>query len=402
MKIVSVDCMVIDSGDPCKGRNTWNPVIVRINTDEGISGYGEVGVAYGKAYRSGFGIIQDFGEVILGEDPMKIEKIWEKLYRNTFWGLGGGTIISAGMSAVDIALWDIKGKALGVPVYELLGGKTNDRLRTYASQIQFGWGTQRVVPERDLMIRPEDYAAVTKKVMEEGYTAIKVDPIALSLQEPDGKGPWKKTGVLSDLQVCTAYERVAAIRETGGKDLDIIIELHSYTDTISAIQLGQRLEELNIYYYEEPAHPLNSKNMLEIHQKLNMPIASGERIYGRTGFRPFLEDRSLQVVQPDICLCGGLSEAKKICDMANAYDCAAQIHVCGSPISKAAALQIEAVLPNFLIHEHHGWALHPDCRKTCIYDYQPVNGYYEVPDRPGIGQELCPDTIERALKVTIK
>ncbi len=113
MKIVSVDCMVIDSGDPCKGRNTWNPVIIRINTDEGISGYGEVGVAYGKAYRSGFGIIQDFGEVILGEDPMKIEKIWEKLYRNTFWGLGGGTIISAGMSAVDIALWDIKGKEIG-------------------------------------------------------------------------------------------------------------------------------------------------------------------------------------------------------------------------------------------------------------------------------------------------
>ena len=150
MKIVSVDCMIIDSGNPCKGRNTWNPVIIRINTDEGISGFGEVGVAYGKGFRAGFGMIQDFAEVILGENPMNSEKIWEKIYRTTFWGLGGGTIVSAGMSAIDIALWDIKGKAFGVPVYKLLGGKTNDRLRVYASQIQFGWGADRVVPDRDL------------------------------------------------------------------------------------------------------------------------------------------------------------------------------------------------------------------------------------------------------------
>ena len=402
MKITSVDCMIIDSGNPCNGRNTWNPIIIRVNTDEGISGFGEVGVAYGRGYRAGFGIIQDFAEVIIGEDPMNIEKIWEKIYRTTFWGLGGGTIISAGMSAIDIALWDIKGKALGVPVYQLLGGKTNEKLRVYASQIQFGWGPDRVIPERALMIYPEDYAAATKKAMGEGYTCVKVDPLALSNREPDGKGPWKTRGVLSNLEISTAYNRVAAIREAGGPDLDIIIELHSYTDTISSVQLGKKLEPLGIFYYEEPVTPLNSKNMLEVHKALNIPIASGERIYGRTGFREFLEDRSLQVIQPDICLCGGLSEAKKICDMANAYDCAAQIHVCGSPISKAAALQIEAAIPNFLIHEHHTWALHPSCRETCMYDYQPVNGYYEVPDKPGIGQELRPEVIEKATKVTIK
>lgn len=402
MKIVSVDCMIIDSGNPCKGRNTWNPVIIRINTDEGISGFGEVGVAYGKGFRAGFGMIQDFAEVILGEDPMNSEKIWEKIYRTTFWGLGGGTIVSAGMSAIDIALWDIKGKAFGVPVYKLLGGKTNDRLRVYASQIQFGWGADRVVPDRDLMIRPEDYAAVTRKVMEEGYTCVKVDPIALSRQEPDGKGEWRTRGVLSERELSTAYDRVAAIREAGGPDMDIIIELHSYTDTTTSIQLGQRLEKLNIFYYEEPVHPMNPQNMLEVHKKLNIPIASGERIYGRTGFREFLEDRSLQIVQPDICLCGGITEAKKICDMANTYDCAAQIHVCGSPISKAAALQIEAVLPNFIIHEHHGWALHPDCRSTCLYDYQPVGGYYDIPERPGIGQELKPEVIKTAQMVTVK
>lgn len=402
MKITSVDAILVKCGNPCQGRNTWNPIIVRINTDEGICGYGEVGMAYGKGFRAGYGIIQDFAEVIIGENPMKIEKIWEKIYRSTFWGLGGGTVISAGMSAIDIALWDIKGKALGVPIYELLGGKTNDKLRAYASQLQFGWGTGQVVPGKNLMITPEDYAAATKAAMAEGYTAIKVDPIALSDAEPDGKGPWKTRGVLSDKSIRLAYDRIKAMREAGGPDMDIIIELHSYTDTISSVQIGQALEELKIYYFEEPAHPLNPKNMLEIHKSVNIPIASGERIYGRTGFREFLEDRSLQVVQPDVCLCGGITETKKICDMANAYDCAAQVHVCGSPISKAAALQVEAVIPNFLIHEHHKWALSPENREICVYDYQPVNGYYEVPDKPGLGQELTAETLKKAQIVTIK
>lgn len=402
MKIVSVDAMIVDAGNPTQGRNTWNPIVVRINTDEGVSGFGELGIAYGRGYRAGFGILQDFGEVIIGEDPMKIEKIWEKIYRSTFWGLGGGTVISAGMSAIDIALWDIKGKVLGVPIYELLGGKTNDKLRAYASQLQFGWGNDPTVEGRDQMILPEDYAAATKKAMDEGYTAIKVDPIAMSDQLPKGKGPWQTRGVLSNKQIKVAYDRIKAMREEGGPDLDIIIELHSYTDVISSIQVGQALEELDIYYFEEPCSPLNAKNMLEVHKNVNIPIASGERIYQRTGFVPFLEDQSIQVIQPDVCLTGGISETKKICEMGHAYDCAAQVHVCGGPIAKAAALQVEAVIPNFLIHEHHKWALDPKGRATCKYDYQPVNGYYEVPDKPGLGQELTEEAIKNATTVTVK
>ena len=173
-------------------------------------------MAYGKGFRAGFGMVQDFAEVILGEDPMRIEKIWDKIYRKTFWGLGGGTVVSAGMSAIDVALWDIKGKALGVPVYQLLGGKTNDKLRTYASQVQFGWGNDEVVPGKKLMITPEDYAAVTRAAMKDGYTAVKVDPLALSNREPDGRGPWKTTGILSEEAVELAYDRVAAMREAGG------------------------------------------------------------------------------------------------------------------------------------------------------------------------------------------
>jgi galactonate dehydratase len=397
MKITSIDVMQVPSGNAGSKRGAWSPVIVRVNTDEGISGFGEAGLAYGKGWRAGFGIVQDFAEAIIGENPMKIEKIWETLFRKTFWGMGGGTVINAGISAIDIALWDIKGKALGVPVYELLGGKTNEKLRVYASQLQFNWGEKI---DKQTLITPEEYAEVTRKAVADGYTCIKVDPIIFS-DRPDGKGDWKITGPLEKRVIRTVYDRVKAMREAGGDDLDIIIEMHSNTDTTAAVQIGQALEDLRIFYYEEPAHPLNPGNLLEIHNKVNIPIASGERIYTRWGYREFLENRSLQVIQPDLCLCGGITEAKKICDMANTYDCAVQIHVCGSPISKAAALQLEAVLPNFIIHEHHQRALNPESRATCLYDYQPVNGIYEIPDRPGIGQELTPETIRKCDTVTI-
>ena len=148
-------------------------------------------------------------------------------------------------------------------------------------------------------------------------------------------------------------------------------------------------------------HPLNPENFAELKKKTRNPIASGERIYTRQGFREFFEKRLLDVVQPDLCLCGGLSEAKKICDMAWLYDASVQIHVCGSPISKAAALQIEAAIPNFLIHEHHQRALNPTNRATCKYDYQPVNGVYQVPDLPGLGQEPTEECIAKANIVTV-
>lgn len=397
MKIVSVDVMQVPSGNAGSARGAWSPVIVRINTDEGISGYGEVGLAYGKGWRAGFGMVQDFAEVIIGEDPLNIEKIWDTIFRKTFWGMGGGTVINAGISGIDIALWDIKGKAFGLPVWQLLGGKTNDNLRVYASQLQFNWG-QKI--EKQMLIYPEEYAEVTRVAMADGYNAIKVDPLIYS-DQPDGKGDWKITGPLEKKVIKTVYDRVAAMREAGGDNLDIIIENHSNTDTIAAIQIGQALEELRIFYYEEPCHPLNAKSMLEVRNNVKIPIASGERIYTRFGYREFLENRSLHVIQPDLCLCGGLTEAKKICDMAYTYDCAVQIHVCGSPISKAAALQIEAVIPNFIIHEHHQRALNPESRATCVYDYQPVNGRYAIPDKPGIGQELTPEAIAESTIVTV-
>ena len=316
--------------------------------------------------------------------------------------MGGGTVINAGISAIDTALWDIKGKALNVPVNQLLGGKTNNKIRAYASQLQFDWAdTHRNLTD------PKDYAAATKKAMAQGYTAIKVDPIGVT---DDGKWAreasnpnWKMRGKLSHKMMSIAYDRTAAMREAGGPDLDIIIELHSYTDSITAVQLGKILEPLNIYYYEEPVHPLNVESMLEIHRALDIPIASGERIYTRWGFREFLEKRAIQVIQPDLNICGGITETKKICDMANIYDAAVQLHICGGPIGTAASLQVEAVIPNFLIHEVHEGALKKDMRDLCIYDYMPGDdGCYDVPDLPGIGQELTEKALAEATVYTIK
>lgn len=393
LKITSVDVFELNQ------LSFLRPICLRINTDEGISGFGEVGVAYGKTHYAGVGIARDFGEVILGRDPLAIEGIWEHIFRTTFWGMGGGTIVNGGMSGIDIALWDIKGKYMNQPVYQLLGGKTNTKLRAYASQIQFDWDKEHVN-----LVEPQQYATAARKAMAQGFTAIKVDPIGVTdagIWARDSSDPeWKMRGRLSDRMMKIAVDRVKAIRNVS-PDLDIIIELHSFTDTNTAIQLGKALEPLNIYYYEEPVHPLNAGAMKDIRDKIDIPIASGERIYTRWGYREFFEKRALQVIQPDICLAGGITETKKICDMANVYDAAVQIHVCGGPISTAAALHLETVIPNFIIHELHEGALKTDLRNTCKYDHMPENGYYTVPELPGIGQELTEQAMESACKYTV-
>lgn len=393
MKITSVDVIKVLTGEPSVKGSPWNPICVRINTDEGICGFGEAGLCYGNANHAAFAMCVDFGELIIGMDPMNIEKIWDRLHRHTFWGMGGGGVIFAGISAIDIALWDIKGKALNTPVYQLLGGKTNDRLRAYASQIQFDWGK-----ECHNLYKPEQYAEAARKAMADGYTCVKVDPIGFDLQGRWMGPGWSNYGLLEYDQLKVGVERVAAIREAGGPELDIIIELHSLTDKKTAIQLGRELEKYRCFYYEEPTQPLNPELYKEIAANVKIPMATGERSYSRWGFRKFFEDGTLGIIQPDLCNTGGISEGKKICDMAHTYDIGVQIHICGGPISTAAALQLEAVIPNFVIHEHHEAAMLDANINTCKYDYQPENGYFSIPERPGIGQELTDETIEYSKK----
>lgn len=399
MKITSVD-IIKTFKTPSKAAETavggvpWHPVCVRINTDEGISGYGEIGVAYGNAQEAGFGMGVDFAKCIIGMDPMDNEAIWNKLHRMTFWGMGNGGVIMAGISGIDIALWDIKGKVFNAPVYKLLGGKTNHKLRAYASQIQFDWGKVS-----HSLSKPEEYAEAARKAMADGFDAVKVDPIGFD-KEGRWMG-WTSRGILQQEQLDMAVSRVRAIREAG-PNLDIIIELHALTDANTAVQLGRELAPLKCFYYEEPTQPMNADLFKELNAKVAIPLATGERVYTRWGFRPFYENRTIGVIQPDLCNTGGITEGKKICDMAHVYDIGVQIHACGGPISTAAALQLEAVIPNFVIHELHASALIDDNIALCKYNYEAKGGYFEVPERPGIGQELTEDAIRNSDVITVK
>jgi galactonate dehydratase len=365
------------------------PIVCKINTDEGIYGFGEAGVAIAVGPTGAFGMVKDLAELIINMDPTNTEDIWDRMQKKTFWGQGGGIIFSAGMSAIDTALWDIKGKSLNVPLYKLLGGKTRDTLRCYASQLQFGWG-EKWTP----FAKPQEYAECALKAVAEGYDCIKIDPAIFDTEYRMG-GDFTK--MLSQGQMRTCHERLAAVRDAVGPNVDIIVEMHCGTDTTTAIQLGRAIEDIGIFYYEEPVMPLNPNMMKEVKDHVNFPVASGERIYTRWGYRPFLEMRALDVIQPDFGNCGGISEGKKICDMAHVYDIAVQAHVCGTPISKAVALHVETAIPNFIIHEHHVNALNPFYRALGKHDYQPVKGRYTVPELPGIGQELPEEAMKRAI-----
>jgi galactonate dehydratase len=357
--------------------------VVRVNTDEGLSGLGEVGLAYGTGYEAGAGMAKNLAESqIIGADPMKSEKTWEAMFRGTFWALGGGPVVYGAMSAFDIAFWDIKGKALKQPVYQLLGGKTNEKLRAYASQMQYGWGS--LLP-RIAAITPAEYAEQTRRALAEGFDAVKVDPLAI---DENGKRGWDNLKIIPPARLKLIYNRVKAMREAAGPDVAIILETHSLLSGTTAIQVGRALYDLDMMYYEETNAPLNPEVMKKVAENCLIPLATGERVYTRWGYRPFIEEQILSVIQPDLCLVGGLTEGKKIADFAHLYDIMLQAHTCGSPITTVAALHLETVVPNFIIHEHNWQAIKDYNTRLCLQDYQPVKGYYTVPEGPGLGLDL--------------
>jgi L-alanine-DL-glutamate epimerase-like enolase superfamily enzyme len=391
MKIQQVEIFDIH----CPEREVWNPVFVRIYTDDGITGIGEAGLAYDWGHSAAASMIQEIAEAkLIGWDPFCTEALWDQMLRESFWGLGGGPVIYAAMSAIDTALWDIKGKALGLPVYQLLGGKTRDKLRCYASQLQFDWDIQV-----NKLTRHDDYARAAEKALAEGYDAVKVDPI---VYDADGTGHFDRTKLLTQSQLKLFRARLQAIRDAVGDEVDIIFECHSLPGASTAIQLGEMVEDLGCWYYEEPVNYLNSKLHDKVAKRVKVPIAGGERLYNRWGVRPYLEDQSLDVLQPDIGLCGGFTEAKKVCDYADIYDVRIQAHVCGGPVATAASLHLETAIPNFLIHEHHTYAIKPWNRELCIQDPQPQNGFIEAPDTPGIGIELNDEVVYRSPHKLVK
>jgi galactonate dehydratase len=358
-----------------------HPVLVEITTDQGLIGVGEAAVAYGIGGTAAAGMVKDFVDgLLLGRDAFRIEELWTEMYDHSFWAKGGGPIVFAGISAIEQALWDIKGKALGVPVYELLGGKVRERVRVYAN----GWSHRCVTPD--------DYAKAAERTVRDGYTALKCYPLATPNDHGGIKHVSRRTvdRAFADL----AFDKVKAIRQAVGSDVDIMVDLSGGLTTDESIRFCRRLEALDLLFVEEPVDPFDVGALKKVSEHIDIPIALGERIYTRYGFRPILESRAADILQPDIGNTGGIMETKKIAAMAEVYNMRIQPHICASPVSTAAALQLDACVSNIIIQELYPYR---SAEHFQIVDHAPeldlVKGELPISTSPGLGVSLIQERV---------
>jgi len=359
MKITNIRTVVVNA----EMRN-W--VFCRVETDQpGLFGWGEGSLEW--KTRAIVGAIEDLAPMVIGEDPGRIEHIYQKLYRQSFWRLG--IIGMSGISAIEQALWDIKGKILGVPVYELLGGQVRDKVRMYT---HLGGGDMRSVYETFEVGPLIDLAL---KVIGNGYTAVKV--VFVPYSEPlEGVSKVKRFAKLME-----------KLREAVGDTVDVMIDFHGRTYPAMAIRYIQAVQEFSPYFCEEPVPPENVEALLEVRQSVSVPIATGERLVGRHQFRPIFEQRACHVIQPDLCHCGGIMEAKKIAAMAEVYQMGVAPHNPLGPVANAVALHFALSTPNFLIQEDMltdvpwRWDVVRSSLKT-------ENGYWLPTQAPGLGIEI--------------
>jgi galactonate dehydratase len=356
-----------------------HPIVVELETDAGISGLGEAAIAYGVGETATAGMIKDLADaIVLGQDPFRIEAVWSEMYDHTFWAKRGGPIVFAGISAIEQALWDIKAKALDVPVYELLGGKCRDRVRVYAN----GWSFRAQTPD--------EFARAAERVLRDGYTALKLYPLANPISDnPHGMIRHVSQRSIDRAAVELAVARVRAVREAIGPSVDLMLDMSGELTTDAIIALGRRLEEFDILFFEEPVDPFDLEGMRAVADAVRMPIAAGERLYTRYDFRRLLELRAAHILQPDVGTAGGLFEVKKIAAMAEAFNLRVAPHLCAGPICTAATLQLAATLTNLLIQELYPYRV-PE--HYAIVDRAPElevkDGYLAIPDRPGFGVQL--------------
>ena len=300
-----------------------NFVFVKIETDEGISGVGEGTLEYKE--HALLGAIEDIKRVLIGQDPGQINRITSELYRDSYWRLG--PVLQSAISAVDMALWDIKGKLLGVPVYELLGGKVRESIRMYANVWFSGART------------PEDFAAAAKKAVSLGVTALKWDPFGKAYLYMDRP------------ELHRSLEIVEAVRGAVGRDVDLLIECHGRFDIATGIRIANELKQFDPYFIEEPTPPDCFDAIAEVRRKSPVPVAGGERLYGPMQLRTYLEKGCVDYVQPDLSHCGGISNMIKMAAMAENYYVALAPHNPSGPVANAAALQLAACMSGFRILE---------------------------------------------------
>ena len=307
---------------------------------------------------------------LAGRDPLDSEVIWTALYQDP--QARGGRLATTALSGIDIALWDLKGKILGQPVYRLLGGAHRKRIRVYAN----GWYTNPGTPEQN--------AEEAKRVVAMGYTAMKFDPFGQ-----------QNYYTISPGEAQTAEDRVAAVREAVGPNVDILVEAHAKFNVATAIQLGRRLERYRPLFYEEPTSPENIGELAEVRRRVNIPIATGERLYTKFPFAQILEQRAADVLQPDVMNAGGITELKKIAAMAEAYHVTMAPHNVCSPVGTMAELHLGASLTNFLIQEYHAEFYTPHYFTVTDGFPRQKDGYVEITDAPGLGLTLNEDEIAR-------
>lgn len=328
-------------------------LFLKVHTNAGIVGLGEP-VVEGRA-RTVAEAVQEIEPYLVGKDPRRVAHHWQAIYRHAFYR--GGPILTSALSGIDMALWDIKGKALGVPVYELLGGPTRERVRVYAHARS---------------------PAAIQALLAKGFTAFKT-------------GPAKRRAmryVETPAAVRYAADKFAELREAAGDDADIAIDFHGAVSPATAKLLIKALEPYQPMFVEEPCQAQNHDVMAEIARGTHLPIATGERVFTKWGFREVLEKRAATILQPDLCHAGGITEARLIAGMAEAYYAAIAPHNPLGPISLAAGVQLAASIPNFLCQEQvslgEGYLKRP---------FQVRDGYLTLPTGPGLGIELDEDFV---------
>jgi galactonate dehydratase len=354
------------------GMHLW----VKIETDAGITGIGEC--VHGG--HQAIAIIQQFAPQLVGRDPFAIDAIFEEFRRaRVFDGGFAGALITA-LTGIEIALWDVKGKALNTPVVELLGGKFRDKIRVYADC--------QVAPGMNF----DEIKKVVDDVLERGFTALKID---LDIGAYGYRGS-EVAHFEKDKFNYTAgqweHERMVKLAEmvvtAAGPNIDVACDVHTRLDVPSAIRLARDLEQFHLMWLEEPVPAENVDAMREVKRTTTVPICSGENLYLRHGFRELLEKQAVDIIMPDIPKCGGLSECRKIANMAELYYIPFAPHNVASPIGTMASAHVCASVPNFLVLEFH-W-LHRDYWTTIIQEKEDIikDGFITLTDRPGIGVEL--------------
>ncbi len=347
---------------------------IEVTTDEGITGWGEITTTTPMANRAVAGIINRLNDLLVGDDATQIERIWNKIFRAfTYMGSrGAATHVTSG---IDIALWDIRGKMLGLPIYELLGGKVRDDVLLYTHPSQKGWDRKERIEEE------------VRKIVDSGHTAMKFDPFP-HLEANDTSNAGYLDGKMSRKGEKIAAEITAAAREFAGPEMEILIDAHGRFNVPTAIRLCNTLEDAGqVDWFEEPV-PVESYHALnQVREKVNVPITVGERLHTRWEFVPVFEKELADYIMPDVTWTGGISELKKISTMAEAYYIPVSPHDASGPINVLAGSHVMLTVPNFYRLE----TANADLSNYNQFIQTPLdntNGALHVPDKPGLGIEM--------------